>query len=85
MLRNLFETPAIFTQHLLERVGKVFGEQFLNVPAAASRRRSRMCSSAEFKRVTRPSRSTASSPTLIDSMIDSLNSFNSFNSAARSC
>ena len=39
----------------------------------------------ELHRVTRPSRSTARSPMLTDSTIDSLNSFKSANSAACSC
>src|SRR6185436_12277983 len=27
---DFFETPAIFSQHLLQRVGKIFGEQILD-------------------------------------------------------
>ena len=30
---NLFETPAVFAQHLFERVGEVFRKQILNTPA----------------------------------------------------
>ncbi len=30
---NLFKPPAVFTEHLLQRVGEVFREQIFNAPA----------------------------------------------------
>ena len=86
MLRVSLRRQPSLPNTCLQRVGKIFGKQIFDVLADCF-----VATKIEnvFERGIQP-RDAAfeinrQQPTLIDSIIDSLNSFSSFNSAARSC